>query len=207
MRRSPARQAGTFSSGMYPNETFALEGDVWKMAMGGEIDETYINSSELETGLGQTAGARWRVRPQAMRAGGPACRRPRRASPTRSTSRRIFSAPNMTAIAGRTCRHKLARDQADVVCLSQPCERTHAAALLPGLPQMRRLLKNGRAALNCRPPGRGRYSLASGRANTHTAEPPGRGCRISGVSWCMLLMRPLPQQPVTTATYCLPLTL
>jgi hypothetical protein len=40
----------TFNSGMYPNETFTLEDGVWKMHVGGEIDETYINSSSWKDG-------------------------------------------------------------------------------------------------------------------------------------------------------------
>jgi hypothetical protein len=49
----PGGSAGTFSSGMYPNETFKLEGDVWKMVMGGEIDETYISSPSWKLGWGR----------------------------------------------------------------------------------------------------------------------------------------------------------
>jgi hypothetical protein len=42
--------SSTFSSGMYPNETFTREGGVWKMQVGGEIDETYISSSSWKDG-------------------------------------------------------------------------------------------------------------------------------------------------------------
>lgn len=65
----PGGSAGTFSSGMYPNETFTLEGDVWKMVMGGEIDETYISSPswkqgwakpEMRSNRAPTGAAGWR---------------------------------------------------------------------------------------------------------------------------------------------------
>ncbi|HEY0266733.1 MAG TPA: nuclear transport factor 2 family protein, partial [Rhizomicrobium sp.] len=46
-------EASTFSTGMYPNETFTLEGGVWKMQVGGEIDETYIRSSSWKDGWGR----------------------------------------------------------------------------------------------------------------------------------------------------------
>jgi hypothetical protein len=39
-----------FSSGMYPNDTAQLEEGVWKLQMGGEIDETYFNSSNYKDG-------------------------------------------------------------------------------------------------------------------------------------------------------------
>ena len=44
------KESATFGSGMYPNETFALEDGVWKMKVGGEIDETYISSSSWKDG-------------------------------------------------------------------------------------------------------------------------------------------------------------
>ena len=47
------KEAGTFSTGMYPNETFALEGGVWKMVVGGEIDETYFGSPTWKDGWGK----------------------------------------------------------------------------------------------------------------------------------------------------------
>jgi hypothetical protein len=44
------KESATFGSGMYPNETFTLEGDVWKMQVGGEIDETYFSSPNWKDG-------------------------------------------------------------------------------------------------------------------------------------------------------------
>jgi hypothetical protein len=39
-----------WSSGMYPNDTAVLEEGVWKLKMGGEIDETYFNSANYHDG-------------------------------------------------------------------------------------------------------------------------------------------------------------
>ncbi len=47
------KEPSTFGSGMYPNETFTLEDGVWKMLVGGEIDETYIASSNWKDGWGK----------------------------------------------------------------------------------------------------------------------------------------------------------
>ena len=47
--------AGTFSSGMYPNETALLEDGVWKMDVGGEIDETYFSSANWKDGWAKPA--------------------------------------------------------------------------------------------------------------------------------------------------------
>jgi SnoaL-like domain len=39
-----------FSSGMYPNDSAVLEEGIWKLQMGGEIDETYFNSTNYKDG-------------------------------------------------------------------------------------------------------------------------------------------------------------
>ncbi len=49
------KESSTLSSGMYPNETFTLEGGVWKMQVGGEIDETYVSSSSWKDGWARPA--------------------------------------------------------------------------------------------------------------------------------------------------------
>ncbi|WP_298163286.1 nuclear transport factor 2 family protein [Brevundimonas sp.] len=43
-------RAGAWNSGMYPNDTAVLEEGVWKMRVGGVIDETYFNSSSYAEG-------------------------------------------------------------------------------------------------------------------------------------------------------------
>ena len=43
-------RAGAWNSGMYPNDTAVLEEGVWKMKVGGVIDETYFNSSSYAEG-------------------------------------------------------------------------------------------------------------------------------------------------------------
>jgi hypothetical protein len=58
------QQTSTFSTGMYPNETFVKEGDVWKMDVGGEIDETYISSPSWTEGW-----ANWTDAPCPSRSG------------------------------------------------------------------------------------------------------------------------------------------
>lgn len=43
-------QAGAWNSGMYPNDTAVLEDGVWKMKVGGVIDETYFRSTSYADG-------------------------------------------------------------------------------------------------------------------------------------------------------------
>lgn len=45
-----SRAAGAFNSGMYPNDSAKLENGVWKMKVGGWIDETYFSSPSYEQG-------------------------------------------------------------------------------------------------------------------------------------------------------------
>ena len=58
-------RAGAWNSGMYPNDTAVLEEGVWKMKVGGVIDETYFNSSSYAEGWA-------RSRPRGERAAPPA---------------------------------------------------------------------------------------------------------------------------------------
>jgi hypothetical protein len=43
-------QASGFNSGIYPSDTAVLEDGVWKMKVGGEIDETYFSSRSWKEG-------------------------------------------------------------------------------------------------------------------------------------------------------------
>jgi hypothetical protein len=68
------RLAGAWNSGMYPNDTAVLEDGVWKMDVGGVIDETYFQSRNYRDGWARVTppqppppGAR----PVAPRTGGP----------------------------------------------------------------------------------------------------------------------------------------
>lgn len=45
-----SRAAGAFNSGMYPNDSAKLENGVWKMKIGGWIDETYFSSRNYALG-------------------------------------------------------------------------------------------------------------------------------------------------------------
>ena len=44
------RSAGSWNSGMYPNDSAVLEDGIWKMKVGGWIDETYFNSKSYALG-------------------------------------------------------------------------------------------------------------------------------------------------------------
>jgi hypothetical protein len=44
------KQAGAWNSGMYPNDNAVLENGVWKMNVGGIIDETYFHSPSYKEG-------------------------------------------------------------------------------------------------------------------------------------------------------------
>ncbi len=47
-----SKTPGSFSIGMYPNDSAVLEGGVWKMLVSGEIDETYFGSAGWKAGWG-----------------------------------------------------------------------------------------------------------------------------------------------------------
>lgn len=52
------QQPGAWNSGMYPNDTAVREAGVWKMNVGGVIDETYFNSNGYKNGWAREIRAR-----------------------------------------------------------------------------------------------------------------------------------------------------
>lgn len=58
------KKAGGWNSGMYPNDTAVLENGVWKMKVGGVIDETYFNSPSYEEGWAKPRAGRRNVAPE-----------------------------------------------------------------------------------------------------------------------------------------------
>lgn len=60
-------EPGSFSSGMYPNDTALLENGVWKMDTAGEIDETYFSSRNWKEGWARPLPSGQRPAPPAPR--------------------------------------------------------------------------------------------------------------------------------------------
>ncbi len=51
-----SKEAGSFASGIYPNEMAVLEQGVWKFSVGGQIDEKYFESRSWKQGWARPLG-------------------------------------------------------------------------------------------------------------------------------------------------------